>query len=89
MKAQPEVWALGAGYFTSLERKKLHVSTNDCIKQKKETNCNMSQRGKTYLPAIIIVLIAAAILIYQSMTGKQIPDDLRQKCRKRQRTARN
>ena len=39
----------------------------------------MSQKVKTYLPAIIIVLIAAAILIYQSMTGKQIPDDLRQK----------
>ncbi|MCP8969301.1 hypothetical protein [Ectobacillus ponti] len=39
----------------------------------------MNQKVKTYLPAVIVVLIAAALLIYQATTGKQMPDDLKQK----------
>lgn len=47
----------------------------------------MNQKIRTYLPAILIILIAAGILIYQALTKQDVPDDLKQKCRKPQKWA--
>ncbi|MBM7652222.1 hypothetical protein [Neobacillus cucumis] len=49
----------------------------------------MNPKIRTYLPAILIILIAAGILIYQALSKQDVPDDLKHKMQEAAKNGQN